>query len=164
MTRLLGRLQRRHWPARCSQADPQPAGADRHAGAFCVFHNPARLGPYRRRATVGGDGRQSRRRWPQPDGVCRCANPAGPGLPRGAPHRRQRPDIGQLQHPLLVERRFSDEIPGLLQHADLAISRPEPAASVSWRPADSAVLVPFPQAADQHQEANAACAASLVPP
>ena len=37
-----------------------------------------------------------------------------------------------------------------------------PAASVNWRSAGlPAVLVPFPQAADQHQEANAACAASL---
>ena len=33
------------------------------------------------------------------------------------------PDTGLPRHPQLVERRFSDEIPGLLQHADLAISR-----------------------------------------
>ena len=72
------------------------------------------------------------------------------------------PDIGQLRHPQLVERRFSDEIPGLLQHADLAISRAGTGSlselAVCGTPA---VLVPFPQAADQHQEANAACAASL---
>ena len=72
------------------------------------------------------------------------------------------PDIEQLQHPQLVERRFSDEIPGLLQHADLAISRAG-AGSLSELAVcgTPAVLVPFPQAADQHQEANAACAASL---
>ncbi|GIR24077.1 MAG: hypothetical protein CM15mP38_2600 [Synechococcus sp.] len=72
------------------------------------------------------------------------------------------PDIGQLQHPQLVERRFSDEMPGLLQHADLAISRAG-AGSISELAVcgTPAVLVPFPQAADQHQEANAACAASL---
>ena len=72
------------------------------------------------------------------------------------------PDIGQLQHPLLVERRFSDEIPGLLQHADLAISRAG-AGSLSELAVcgTPAVLVPFLQAADQHQEANAACAASF---
>ncbi|MEC8732010.1 MAG: glycosyltransferase, partial [Cyanobacteriota bacterium] len=72
------------------------------------------------------------------------------------------PDIEQLQHPHLVERRFSDEIPGLLQHADLAISRAG-AGSLSELAVcgTPAVLVPFPQAADQHQEANAACAASL---
>ena len=71
-------------------------------------------------------------------------------------------DIGQLQHPNLVERRFSDEMPGLLQHADLAISRAG-AGSLSELAVcgTPAVLVPFPQAADQHQEANAACAASL---
>ena len=72
------------------------------------------------------------------------------------------PDIEQLQHPLLAERRFSDEIPGLLQHADLAISRAG-AGSLSELAVcgTPAVLVPFPQAADQHQDANAACAASL---
>ena len=72
------------------------------------------------------------------------------------------PDIGQLQHPLLAERRFSDQIPGLLQHADLAISRAGAGSlselAISGTPA---LLVPFPQAADQHQEANAACAASF---
>ena len=64
--------------------------------------------------------------------------------------------------PQLVERRFSDEIPGLLQHADLAISRAG-AGSLSELAVcgTPAVLVPFPQAADRHQEANAACAASL---
>ena len=72
------------------------------------------------------------------------------------------PDIGQLQHPLLAERRFSDEIPGLLQHADLAISRAG-AGSLSELAVcgTPSILVPFPQAADRHQEANAACAASL---
>ena len=61
-----------------------------------------------------------------------------------------------------MERRFSDEIPGLLQHADLAISRAG-AGSISELAicGTPAVLVPFPQAADQHQEANATCAASL---
>ena len=61
-----------------------------------------------------------------------------------------------------MERRFTDEIPGLLQHADLAISRAG-AGSISELAicGTPAVLVPFPQAADQHQEANAACAASL---
>jgi UDP-N-acetylglucosamine--N-acetylmuramyl-(pentapeptide) pyrophosphoryl-undecaprenol N-acetylglucosamine transferase len=72
------------------------------------------------------------------------------------------PDTNQLQHPQLVERRFSDEIPGLLQHADLAISRAG-AGSLSELAVcgTPAVLVPFPQAADQHQEANAACATSF---
>ena len=72
------------------------------------------------------------------------------------------PDLGQLQHPQLVELRFSDEMPGLLQHSDLAISRAG-AGSLSELAVcgTPAVLVPFPQAADQHQEANAACAASL---
>ena len=61
-----------------------------------------------------------------------------------------------------MERHFSDEIPGLLQHADLAISRAG-AGSLSELAVcgTPAVLVPFPQAADQHQEANATCAASL---
>ena len=75
---------------------------------------------------------------------------------------RNDPDVGQLQHGLLVERPFSDDIPGLLQHADLAISRAG-AGSLSELAVcgTPTVLVPFPQAADQHQEANAACAAEL---
>lgn len=72
------------------------------------------------------------------------------------------PEAQQLDHPKLVERAFSDEIPGLLQHADLCISRAG-AGSLSELAicATPAVLVPYPQAADQHQEANAACAAEL---
>ena len=70
--------------------------------------------------------------------------------------------MGELQHPRLVERRFSDDIPGLLQHADLAISRAG-AGSLSELAVcgTPSILVPFPQAADQHQDANAACAAEL---
>ena len=73
---------------------------------------------------------------------------------------RNDPDVGQLQHPNLVERPFSDEIPGLLQHADLAVSRAG-AGSLSELAIcrTPSILIPFPQAADGHQEANAACAA-----
>ena len=73
---------------------------------------------------------------------------------------RNDPDVGQLQHPNLVERPCSDEIPGLLQHADLAVSRAG-AGSLSELAIcrTPSILVPFPQAADGHQEANAACAA-----
>lgn len=72
------------------------------------------------------------------------------------------PEINQLHHPNLAECRFSDEIPGLLQHADLAISRAG-AGSLSELAVcgTPTVLVPFPQAADHHQDANAACAASF---
>jgi UDP-N-acetylglucosamine--N-acetylmuramyl-(pentapeptide) pyrophosphoryl-undecaprenol N-acetylglucosamine transferase len=74
----------------------------------------------------------------------------------------QDPEAGSLSHPALVERPFSDEIPGLLQHADLAISRAG-AGSLSELAVchTASVLVPYPQAADQHQDANAACAAAL---
>ena len=75
---------------------------------------------------------------------------------------RNDPEVGQMQHPLLAERSFSDEIPGLLQHADLAVSRAG-AGSLSELAVcgTPTILVPFPQAADQHQEANAACAAEV---
>ena len=72
------------------------------------------------------------------------------------------PDVHSIEHVALAERPFSDDIPGLLQHADLAISRAGAGSlselAVSTTPS---VLVPFPQAADQHQDANAACAAAL---
>ena len=72
------------------------------------------------------------------------------------------PEINQLRHSNLAERRFSDEIAGLLQHADLAISRAG-AGSLSELAicGTPSVLVPFPEAADRHQDANAACAASF---
>lgn len=72
------------------------------------------------------------------------------------------PDVHSIEHPGFAERPFSDEIPALLQHADLAISRAGAGSlselAVSGTPT---VLVPFPQAADRHQDANAACAAAL---
>ena len=72
------------------------------------------------------------------------------------------PDSGQLQHPAYAERPFSDEVAGLLQHADLVISRAG-AGSLSELAVCSspAILVPFPQAADKHQDANAGAAAAL---
>lgn len=75
---------------------------------------------------------------------------------------RNDPEAGALQLPGVVERPFSDELPGLLQHADLAISRAG-AGSLSELAVcgTPTILVPFPQAADRHQDANAAAAAEL---
>ncbi|MDA0717211.1 MAG: UDP-N-acetylglucosamine--N-acetylmuramyl-(pentapeptide) pyrophosphoryl-undecaprenol N-acetylglucosamine transferase [Cyanobacteria bacterium] len=72
------------------------------------------------------------------------------------------PEAGQPLPAGVVELAFSDEIPGLLQHAALAISRSGAGAlselAVCGTPA---VLVPYPAAADNHQEVNAAAAAEL---
>ncbi len=72
------------------------------------------------------------------------------------------PELGSLQLPGYAERPFSDELPGLLQHADLAISRAG-AGSLSELAVcgTPALLVPFPQAADAHQDANAAAAVAV---
>ena len=72
------------------------------------------------------------------------------------------PDAGQCQLPQVVERPFSDDLAGLLQHADLTISRAG-AGSLSELAvcATPTILVPFPQAADRHQDANAIAAAEL---
>jgi UDP-N-acetylglucosamine--N-acetylmuramyl-(pentapeptide) pyrophosphoryl-undecaprenol N-acetylglucosamine transferase len=75
---------------------------------------------------------------------------------------RNDPDTGQPLPAGAVERPFSDDIPGLLQHADLAISRSGAGAlselAVCGTPA---VLVPYPAAADRHQDVNAAAAAEI---
>ncbi|WP_114993844.1 glycosyltransferase [Synechococcus sp. UW179A] len=72
------------------------------------------------------------------------------------------PDVNSIEHAALVERPFSDDIAGLLQHADLAISRAGAGSLSELAVCETpSVLVPFPQAADQHQDANAACAAAL---
>lgn len=71
------------------------------------------------------------------------------------------PDAGSLQIRGAIERPFSDELPGLLQHAQLAISRAG-AGSLSELAVcgTPTILVPFPQAADHHQDANAEAAAA----
>ena len=62
-----------------------------------------------------------------------------------------------LNHPNLVVRDFSEEIPALLQNADLAISRAGAGAiSELMVTKTPAILIPFPQSADHHQELNAA--------
>jgi len=69
---------------------------------------------------------------------------------------------GQFQHPAYVDVPFSDEMAGLLQHADLVISRAGAGSLAELAVSGAAtVLVPFPQAADRHQDANAAAAAAL---
>ena len=72
------------------------------------------------------------------------------------------PDSGQLHHHAYVERPFSDDMPGLLQHADLVISRAGAGSLSELAVCGSpAILVPFPQAADRHQDANAGAAAAV---
>ena len=72
------------------------------------------------------------------------------------------PESGQLQHPAYAERPFSDEVPGLLQHAHLVISRAGAGSLSELAVCGSpTILVPFPQAADKHQDANAGAAAAL---
>jgi UDP-N-acetylglucosamine--N-acetylmuramyl-(pentapeptide) pyrophosphoryl-undecaprenol N-acetylglucosamine transferase len=72
------------------------------------------------------------------------------------------PDSGQLLHPRYVERPFCDAMAGLLQNADLVISRAG-AGSLSELAVCGcpSILVPFPQAADRHQDANAGAAVAL---
>jgi len=60
-------------------------------------------------------------------------------------------------HPNLVIRQFSDEIPSLLQNADLAISRAGAGAICELMVTKTpSVLIPFPKSTDHHQELNAA--------
>nr|YP_002049003.1 Undecaprenyl-PP-MurNAc-pentapeptide-UDPGlcNAc GlcNAc transferase [Paulinella chromatophora]ACB42793.1 Undecaprenyl-PP-MurNAc-pentapeptide-UDPGlcNAc GlcNAc transferase [Paulinella chromatophora] len=70
--------------------------------------------------------------------------------------------IGQLQHPFFVELPFSSEMPALLQYADLIIARAGASSlselAISKTPT---IFIPFPQATDNHQAANASCAAEL---
>ncbi len=72
------------------------------------------------------------------------------------------PESGAALPEGVVERPFCDAMAGLLQHCDLAISRSGAGAlselAVSGTPA---ILVPYPAAADRHQDANAAAAAAL---
>jgi UDP-N-acetylglucosamine--N-acetylmuramyl-(pentapeptide) pyrophosphoryl-undecaprenol N-acetylglucosamine transferase len=74
----------------------------------------------------------------------------------------QDPDAGASVLPGVVERPFCDEMAGLLQHADLVISRSGAGALSELAVAGApAILVPYPAAADRHQQANAEAAAAV---
>ena len=63
----------------------------------------------------------------------------------------------EKNHPNLVVRDFSDEIPALLRNADLAISRSGAGAICELMVTKTpSILIPFPSSTDQHQELNAA--------
>ena len=87
------------------------------------------------------------------------AQPPGSGVPGGASHGGNDPEINQLRRNL-AERRFGDDIPGLLNMPTWPSAVPVPEASVNSPSAELTVLVPT-QAADRHQDTNAACAASF---
>ena len=60
-------------------------------------------------------------------------------------------------HPNLAVRHFSNEIPALLQNADLAISRAGAGAICELMVTNTpSILIPLPESADNHQELNAA--------
>ncbi len=69
---------------------------------------------------------------------------------------------GKFTHDNFIEKSFSHEMPGLLQHADLAISRAGAGTLAELALCRTpAILVPYPSATDQHQEFNAAFAAEF---
>mgnify|MGYP001404725145 CR=1 FL=1 len=66
------------------------------------------------------------------------------------------PEYKKTSHANLVERKFSNEIPALLKNADLVISRSGASALSELAVCEiPAILVPYPQAKDNHQEINA---------
>ena len=67
------------------------------------------------------------------------------------------PDAGGLQHPQYISMPFYENVAGLLQRADLAVSRAG-AGSLTELAASRApaILIPYPYAADNHQIVNAA--------
>ncbi len=66
-------------------------------------------------------------------------------------------NLSGINNPNLIEKTFTEEVAGLLQHADLVISRSGAGAlselAVCKTPA---ILIPYPYAADNHQDVNAA--------
>ena len=65
--------------------------------------------------------------------------------------------VSSQMHENLVFRPFTNEVPALLQHADLAISRAGACAICELLVTKTpSILIPFPQSTDQHQDLNAA--------
>ena len=71
-------------------------------------------------------------------------------------------ELSNIEHHNLVTRAFSNEMPGLIQNADLVLSRAG-AGTISELAicGTPAVLVPYPSAKDDHQTMNALCAAKF---
>ncbi len=68
--------------------------------------------------------------------------------------------FSSLKDENFVEKSFTEEVPGLLQHAHLVISRAGAGALSELAVCNvPAILVPYPYAADKHQDINAAYAA-----
>ena len=66
------------------------------------------------------------------------------------------PDADSLKHPNYISLSFSDNMAGLLQRADLAISRAGAGAITELAfTGTPAVLIPYPYAAEDHQTYNA---------
>ena len=66
------------------------------------------------------------------------------------------PDVNALQHPHYFPRSFSNNMAGLLQRADLAISRAGAGTLTELAfTGTPAVLIPYPYAAEDHQTFNA---------
>ncbi len=71
-------------------------------------------------------------------------------------------EAGVISHINFLEIPFTDEIPALLQNADLVISRSGAGALSELAASNTpAILVPYPWATDKHQDHNAAFAAEL---
>lgn len=67
------------------------------------------------------------------------------------------PEAGSLTHPQYVALPFYDKVAGLLQRADLAISRAGAGTMTELAVAQTpAILIPYPYAAENHQDYNAA--------
>jgi len=71
-------------------------------------------------------------------------------------------NLSGINNPNLVEKTFTEEVAGLLHHADLVISRSGAGVlseiAVCKTPA---ILIPYPYAADNHQDVNAAYVAQF---
>ena len=107
----------------CPTHPRQPADCHRHPGARRFSHTTTApgMGAPGRRATPGGNGRKSALLGSR---MVRAILPKllNQGC-RWCISRGNDPGNQPAAAPPLAERRFSDDIPGLLQHADLAISR-----------------------------------------
>ncbi len=71
-------------------------------------------------------------------------------------------DISNFAHENFVQKPFTNQLAGLLQHADLVISRAGAGALSEFAVCGTpAILVPYPYAAELHQEFNAVYAAQF---
>ena len=155
---------RRHRATRSRQANSRkPSHPHRNPGTRCFSDTTTtpRMGTQRRRTTPGGHGWESGRCWAQPHGARDPAEPPGARVPGGASHRGNDPRATCCTTRTLPNAALAMRSLACCNMPTWPLVEPAPGASANSPSAEPLLCWCPSPAADRHQDANAACAASF---